>query len=127
MPRVVWTRRARSDLRSIFDYIARDAPRTASTFTRRLMHSVRILRRSLLVGAVVPELFRADVREHVRGNYRVIYEVRSTQVAVLEVHHAARITEPNTLCDSDNLSNLRKNASSSTSAVEAVGCRLELV
>lgn len=101
MPRVVWTRRARSDLRSIFDYIARDAPRTAATFTRRLMHSVRILRRSPLVGAVVPELGRADVREIIRGNYRVIYEVRPTQVAVLSVHHAARILDPDTFGDDE--------------------------
>jgi toxin ParE1/3/4 len=63
------------------------------------MRSASILRHTPYIGAVVPEVNRENVRELVRGNYRIIYEVESTAVSVLTVHHAARLLDADSFAD----------------------------
>ena len=63
------------------------------------MGSARILRHTPNIGAVVPELNRENVRELVRGNYRIIYEVGGTAVSVLAVHHAAWLLDADSFGD----------------------------
>jgi toxin ParE1/3/4 len=99
MPKVVWTRRARTDLKSIHDHITLDAPLTAAAYTKRLMRAVSILRHSPYIGAIVPELNRENVREIIRGNYRIIYAVEAKSVTVLSVHHAARLLDADSFDD----------------------------
>ena len=89
--RIRWTRQAREDLRAIRDFIARDAPRTASAYVQRLRRSVERLRTFPLIGQVVPELGKEDVREIIQGNYRIIYRVGQGYVDVLTVFHGARL------------------------------------
>ncbi len=90
--RIYWTRQAREDLRAIRAHIARDAPVTASAFVRRLRQAVSRLRELPFSGQVVPEIGREDVREILRGNYRLIYRVtEKTRVDIIAVFHGARI------------------------------------
>jgi plasmid stabilization system protein ParE len=42
-------------------------------------------------GRVVPELGRADVREIIRGKYRVIYQLLEDRVRIVAVIHGARM------------------------------------
>lgn len=91
--RIYWTRQAREDLREIRAFIARDAPATASAFVRRLRQSVERLRSFPQSGQVVPELGHDDIREVLRGNYRIIYRVRPSRVDILAVYHSAQLLD----------------------------------
>jgi toxin ParE1/3/4 len=88
--KIVWTRRARSDLQSIRDYIARDSAFYAARFIKRLSRSVRVLERSPEIGAVVTEFQAEGLREILFGNYRIFYRIRADLVRVIAVVHAAR-------------------------------------
>jgi addiction module RelE/StbE family toxin len=93
MAKIVWTTQSRDDLRAIKAYIARDAPRTAELFVRRLIKSTERLRRSPLAGSIVEELRHRDVREILHGNYRIIYRAGKNVVEILTVYHAARLLD----------------------------------
>ena len=99
MPRIVWTSQALDDLRAIRDFIARDAPRRANAFVSRLIDAADVLEQRPLLGAIVPELRREDVRELIRGNYRIIYRADGSRVTVLSVYHAARTLSPDVIGD----------------------------
>jgi plasmid stabilization system protein ParE len=88
--KIFGTQQAREDLRGIRAFIAKDAPATASAFVRRLRDSVGRLRNFPHSGQVVPELGRQDLREILRGNYRIIYRVRPSHVDILAVYHSAQ-------------------------------------
>jgi len=94
--RIYWTRQSREDLRAIRNFIARDAPKTASAYVRRLRQSVERLRIFPLSGQVVAELAREEIREVLQGNYRLIYRVSDRRVDILTVFPGARL-----LTDSD--------------------------
>ena len=85
--RVLWTRQAREDLCEIKRFIARQAPRTALAFIRKVKASVERLRDFPESGHVVAELGDPLVREVIRGNYRLICRVDQTRVVVLTVFH----------------------------------------
>ena len=91
--KVYWTRQSREDLRGIRAFIARDAPATASAFVRRLRESVNRLRTFPESGQVVSELGREDIREVLRGNYRIIYRIHANRVDILTVYHSARLLD----------------------------------
>jgi toxin ParE1/3/4 len=90
---IYWTRQACDDLREIRAFIARDAPITAKAFVRRLRGSVERLRSFPQLGQVVPELGREEIRELIRGDYRVIYRFRTGRVDVLTVYHSSRLLD----------------------------------
>ena len=91
--KVFWTRQSREDLRQIRAFIARDAPATASAFVRRLRESVDRLRSFSESGQVVSELGREDIREILRGNYRIIYRTGRYRVDILTVFHSAQLLD----------------------------------
>lgn len=88
---IFWTRQAQDDMRAIRAHIARDAPATATAYTRRLRQSVGRLREFPFSGQVVPELQREDIRELLQGNYRLIYRVSERRVDILTVFHGAQL------------------------------------
>ena len=51
---------------------------------------MRKLREFPLIGRTVPEAERADVRELIYQNYRIVYLVESERVFVLGVIHGSR-------------------------------------
>jgi plasmid stabilization system protein ParE len=80
---IVWTERALADLLSIGDFISKDNPLAAIRWAR--------------MGRVVPELDRNDIREILLGQYRIVYQTREHQIAVLTVfegHRRLRLTPP---------------------------------
>jgi toxin ParE1/3/4 len=89
--KLVWTRQAQEDLRSIRNYIARDAPFTAVMFIERLRSAVNRLRQFPESGHEVPEMPSAELREIVFGQYRIIYRFRDGLVEILNVLHGARL------------------------------------
>jgi plasmid stabilization system protein ParE len=87
--RVVWTRKALTDLRAIKDYISRDSTRYAQLQVERIRSSASHLGRFPEIGRVLPEFPDEVWREILTGNYRVIYRIDAPgqRVFVLAVIH----------------------------------------
>lgn len=90
MTRVVSTRPARDDLREIRGFIARDSAQYARTVTAGLVLAVDRLRDYPLLGRIVPELARPNLRELIEGTYRFVYRLTTDEVQILAVVHGAR-------------------------------------
>lgn len=95
--RIYWTRQSQEDLRQVRAFISRDAPATASAFVRRLRDSVNRLKEFPESGQVVPELGREDIRELLRGNYRIIYRAGQERIDILAVYHSARLLDADSI------------------------------
>ena len=89
--RILWTFQAKDDLREIRRFIARDAPRTAIAFVWRLKIAVDRLKDFPGSGRVVPEIGKPEIREILRGDYRIIYRQRADRLEILTVFHGARL------------------------------------
>ena len=91
MAEIRWSLAAERDLREIEDFIARDAPLRAVAFINRLVEAVDNLDTAPLLGRIVPEFQREDLRELIFRAYRVVYRLEgSGQVTILRVVHGAR-------------------------------------
>ncbi|MCP9199437.1 type II toxin-antitoxin system RelE/ParE family toxin [Gramella sp. GC03-9] len=91
MVQVNWTIQARDDLKTIYNYIARDSKKYAQLQVLRLKSRTHILKTQAFSGKIVPELERNDIRELIEGSYRIIYKViNENRVDILSVHHSAR-------------------------------------
>lgn len=59
---VKWSRRARNDLKSIYDYIAEDSPTNAKKTINTMLSKMEPLAELPNRGKVVPELNNPDIR-----------------------------------------------------------------
>ena len=90
--RGIFLTRAIRDLEAITARIAKDNPAAAKAFGLKLADEALTLGRYPEMGRVVPEFHDATIREIVRGQYRIIYRLRSEpkRVHILRFWHAAR-------------------------------------
>jgi plasmid stabilization system protein ParE len=90
--KLVWTPLARDDLRAIVAYIARDNPRAARGVGEQILKCVEALSSMPEMGRMLPERQDPDIREIVRGNYRIVYRLRrnTKSVEVWRIWHGAR-------------------------------------
>jgi toxin ParE1/3/4 len=86
------TPEAEADLRSIGDYIARQAPDTARRFVRSLRAQIATLRKFPDRHGQAPEaeLAGAELRQMIHGMYRVLYTCDVETVTVHGIRHGAR-------------------------------------
>jgi toxin ParE1/3/4 len=91
--RIIWSRNALADLKSIYDYIARDSKRYAQIQLERIQEGVRRAGEFPESGRIVPEFPNRGWREVLVGNYRAIYRVdRETgALTVLAVVHGRQL------------------------------------
>jgi addiction module RelE/StbE family toxin len=92
--RLIWSVAAVDDLQSIAEYIERDSPRYAVAVVGKIVALARSLPRHPLLGRIVPELGRPDVRERFVYSYRVVYQVRDEELVVINVIHGRRLYAP---------------------------------
>jgi toxin ParE1/3/4 len=91
MVKLIWTDQAIDDLGDIGDYIGENSERYAKLTVKKLYDRTDILKLFPMTGRMVPEKNDENVRELIEGNYRIIYEIISSdQINVLAVHHSAR-------------------------------------
>ena len=90
MVKLIWTEIAIEDLRLIHEYISKDSKLYADRFIEKIINRVDQLEHFPKSGRVVPEFDSSDIREIIEGNYRIIYKVTSSQVAIIRIHHSAR-------------------------------------
>ena len=91
MVKVVWTDQAITDLSNIGEFIAKNSERYAQEVVRSLFESINIVETHPKVGRIVPEYNVDDLRELIKGSYRIVYRiVDKSRIDVLAVHHSAR-------------------------------------
>ena len=91
MVKLIWTDQAINDLGDIGDYIAENSEKYAKLTVKKLFERTDILKTFPQAGRVVPEKNEENVRELIEGNYRIIYEIVSTdQINILSIYHSAR-------------------------------------
>ena len=101
MVRIKWTDIAIENLADIGDYIGKDSIKYAKITVRALFTSANVLKQHPYIGRVVPEFNNPDIRELIRGNYRVIYRIIDEKnIDIITIHHSARLLKNNpTLSD----------------------------
>ena len=92
--RVVWSPLAIERAAEAATYIARDTPIAARRWVDGLFAAAGTLSRLPERGGLVPELRRADIRELLFGDYRIVYRVEARRVAILTVRHLRRRFDP---------------------------------
>jgi addiction module RelE/StbE family toxin len=90
MARVIWTEPALKDVQAITAFIAKDSPVYAKRFGHRLREAPKRLKLFPLIGWMVPEFERENLREILVGSYRIIYEVRGSDCHIVAVVHGSR-------------------------------------
>lgn len=85
---VVWSPIALERVVGIGEFIAQSRPQAAANVVERLFDSVLRLAEFPESGRHLPESPRADLREVIHGNYRVIYRLDPHEVVILTVRHA---------------------------------------
>lgn len=85
--RVFWTPDAKSRLREIETYIARDSPPAARDMAVRLIRRSLELERPPLLGKRLPRYANADIRELLERPYRLIYRVLTDRIEIVTVMH----------------------------------------
>lgn len=88
--KVVWTRNATRELRSIHDYIAQNSRKYAQGMVNRITRRTRSLAQFPQLGPQVPEYEDETIRELLEHPYRIIYRIHGEQVQILSVVHGAR-------------------------------------
>jgi plasmid stabilization system protein ParE len=108
--KVVWTKKAAGNLRSIHEYIAKDSRFYADRFTKALVRATERLKTLPQSGRIVPELESLAFREVIYRNYRIIYRIQadSNDVQILAVVHGAR-EGCRTLTPGSSILRIRKN------------------
>jgi addiction module RelE/StbE family toxin len=91
MVKIVWTDSAIQDLNNIGYYIGKDSQRYAELTVDKLFYSVDILEEYPKSGKMVPEFEDENIREIIRGSYRIVYHlVDNFRIDILTVHNCAR-------------------------------------
>jgi len=91
MVKINWTTQAEEDLQSIFEYIKRDSEYYAIMQIEKIIEATDILILFPLSGKIVAESKNENIREIIKGNYRIIYRIFSeTEIDILTIHHGAR-------------------------------------
>ena len=87
--KVVWSDKARFQLRSIHAYIARDSEQYARRLVDRITNRTKQIAHFPQSGRITPEFETATIRELVEGAYRIVYEIRADAIVIAAVVHSS--------------------------------------
>jgi plasmid stabilization system protein ParE len=90
---ILWSERARRDLLEIGDFIARDKPQAAAAWVGTILDAVQRTALFPTSGRIVPEIDRSDIREVILENYRIVYQLSETTIAILSVFESHRLID----------------------------------
>jgi len=97
-----WAARARSDIKEIGRFIARDRPAAARGWVARLQDRARPAARTPRAGRVVPEIGDPEVREVLVEHYRIVYRIRGKAIEILTVFEGHRLLRRTDLAGDDS-------------------------
>ena len=72
MTEVRWTTQAADDLQAIYDFIGRDSEQYAQVIVEGILAAIDNLEQFPLLGRMVPERQRDDLRELLKPPYRIV-------------------------------------------------------
>lgn len=84
---IIFTGRFLNRVEEYSDYIALDNIPAAINWVEGVIKHCRKLKSNPEIGRMVPEFTRPEIRELIHGNYRLIYEVKSSHVDMLTIWH----------------------------------------
>jgi toxin ParE1/3/4 len=87
---IIWTPRARADLKAIYDHIVKDAPLNAKTVTQTLVHKTQTALQIPLIGKKVAEVSDDNLREISVYSWRILYHIQLDKIYVLTLVHKRR-------------------------------------
>jgi len=87
---VIWTPRARADLKAIHDHIKQDSPQNAQRVVREILRKADTLAEPPHPGRKAPELNDPHLREIPAYSWRILYHLREGQVFVVTLVHKRR-------------------------------------
>lgn len=87
---VIWTARARADLKAIHDYIAKDSRENAQRVAREIHRKADALAEPPHIGRKVPEINDPQLREISAYSWRILYHLREGNVFILTLVHKRR-------------------------------------
>jgi toxin ParE1/3/4 len=87
---LIWTHRARADLRAIHDYIAKDSPQNAKRVAHEIRRKAEALAEPPRIGRKVPELNDPQLREISAFSWRILYHLREGNVFIVTLIHKRR-------------------------------------
>lgn len=90
---VIWTPRARADLKAIHDHINQNTPQNAKTVVRKLAHKTEALADLPLLGKVVPEVNDPNLREIHAYSWRIIYHLDQGQAYIVTLVRKRQIVQ----------------------------------
>ena len=88
--KLVWSRRAHTDVLQLRTYISQDSPFYARQFIERLIRRIDSLPDFPQMGRLVPEAERDDIREIIYQGYRIIYRTTPDHLLIVTVLHGSR-------------------------------------
>jgi len=92
MVKVKWTDFALENLITIGNYIEKDSYFYAQRVVDNLFNAVDILEQNPFAGRKVPEFNDVNIRELIRGSYRIVYKlVSENNIDIITIHHSARL------------------------------------
>ena len=89
--KIIWSPLAIERAVEIAEYISKDNPLAAQNWIDKIFQKVAILKLSPELGRIVPELQRKKIRELISGNYRIIYQLTTTDISILTIRHGKQI------------------------------------
>jgi plasmid stabilization system protein ParE len=87
---LIWTPRARADLKAIHDYIAKDSRQSAQRIAREIVRKADTLAEPPHPGRTVPEVNDPDLCEIPAYSWRIIYHLRNGTVFIVTLIHKRR-------------------------------------
>ncbi|MBK6772708.1 MAG: type II toxin-antitoxin system RelE/ParE family toxin [Ignavibacteria bacterium] len=92
MVKVRWTKRALKDLEDIGNYITNDSFQYARLTLSKLINTDQLISENPAIGRIVPEVNDINIREIIKGSYRIIYQIKKPQqIEILTVFHSSRL------------------------------------
>ena len=84
---IEWSKRARSDLVRLYEFLAANSAPAAARMMDRLTNAPETLLDHPRRGALVEEFFPREVRRIIVGDYELRYEVRGSTLFVVAIFH----------------------------------------
>lgn len=89
--KLIWSPLAIDRIAEIATYIAQDNPSAAEKWIDDAFKRVGQLVQFPNSGRHLPETSRDDIRELIWKNYRIIYRIKTREVAILTVRHTKKV------------------------------------
>jgi len=87
---VRWSKPSRQDLKSIYDFIAKDSAYYAQRVVATIVEKSDKLEVFPYVGRIVPERNEERIRELLIYSYRIIYQINLEDIEILALIHSKK-------------------------------------